>query len=86
MNQEWNNGVERRFNWLSEKRCVNTAEGVIEIHENDILEGVIVTFDPNHIKLRFCIDDRPNINFDRLGCVMDSTIEGLSESNTVAEI
>ena len=80
------NGVERRFSWLSEKRCANAAEGVVEIHENDVLKGVIVDFDPNRFELRFRIDYRPNINFDWLGRVMDGTVECLSESDTAAEI
>ena len=80
------NGVKRRFNWLSEKRCANAAEGVVEIHENDVLEGIIIDFDPNRFELRFCIDDGPNINFNQLGHVVGGTVEGLSESDMVAEI
>ena len=71
------NGVERQSSWLSEKRHANTSEGVIKIHENDVLKVVIVEFDPNCFELQFCIDHRPNINFDWLGHVVDGTIECL---------
>ena len=73
---------------VSEKRCANenATEGVIEIHENDVLEGIIIDFDPNRFELRFCIDDGPNINFNQLGHVVGGTVEGLSESDMVAEI
>ena len=80
------NGVERQFSWLSEKRCVNTTEGVIKIHENDILEGIIINLDPNCFELQFCINHRLNINLNWLGHVVDGTIGCFLESDTAAEI
>ena len=80
------NGVESQFSWLSEKRCANATEGVIEIHENDVLEGVIVDFDPNHFELWFSIDHGLNVNFNWLEHVMDNTVECLSKSDMAAEI
>jgi len=80
------NIVKRWFSWLSEKICVNATAQLVEIHENDIFQSIIVNFDANCFELIFSINHRPNISFNWLGCVMDGTVEYFTKGNTTGEV